>query len=324
MRKPARTDSIAIAAIAAIAAAGAIACGPGSHAAQAASGKPRVAKTVASAEGAGAIATALATCPGGGGGEGPWRAVSGGFRMITYTTPPFGGPDMPVMPFGSGVVYESRRIGARSWRVSAQSLSGRVNLQALANCQRGAPKARAITQKVATPGIDQLGPALTAQCPSGRAVSGGFTTPPPSAAGEASNAVIDLFPTGTRAWRVRVVSNLPSSVTTFAYCVDRRRKPKVVSSIADPGETRSVADTVANSTARFCPSGRFAPGGGGFRQPGATSSQYFVPLAMSQSPDFDNDPMTPRKGYVGNAWHAQGLKVGSGTPVTLSATALCG
>jgi hypothetical protein len=199
-----------------------------------------------------------------------------------------------------------------------------VNLQALANCQRGVPKARAITQKVATPGVDQLGPAVTAQCPSGRAVSGGFATGPPFAAGEASNTVIDLFPSGTRAWRVRVLSNLPSTVTSFAYCVERSRKPKVVSSISDPAETRSVADTVANSTARFCPSGRFAPGGGGFRQPGATSSQYFVPLAMSQSPEFDNDPRTPRKGYVGNAWHAQGLKVGSGTPVTLRATALCG
>ena len=320
MRKTARRDPIAIAAVAAVAA---IACGPGSPAAQAAAGKPRVAKTAVSAEGAGAIATAIATCPGGSGRKGPWRALSGGFRMTTYTTAPFGDSGTPVIPFGRGVVYESRRTGARSWRVSAQSLSGRVNLQALANCQRGAPKARAITEKVATPGVDQLGPALTAQCPSGRAVSGGFATRPPFAAGEASNTVIDLFPSGTRAWRVRVVSNLPSSLTTFAYCVERS-KPKVVSSVVDPAETRSVADTVANSTARFCPSGRFAPGGGGFRQPAATSSQYFVPLAMSQSPDFDNDPSTPRKGYVGNAWHAQGLKVGSGTPVTLSATALCG
>jgi hypothetical protein len=303
----ARMEPIAAAAMAAIAAV--ILCGLAAPTAEAAAGKPRVAKATASADGAGAIATATATCPPGGGGKGPWLALSGGFRMTT---------------FGRGVVYESRRIGARSWRVSAQSLTGRVNLQALANCQRGVPKARAITEKVATPGVDQVGPALTAQCPSGRAVSGGFATRPPFAAGEASNTVIDLLPTGTRAWKVRVLSNLPSSVTTFAYCAERGQKPKVVLSIPDAAETQSVADTLANSTARFCPNGRFAPGGGGFRQPAATSSDYFVPLALFQSPAFDNDPRTPRSGYVGNSWHAQGLKVGSGARVTLSVTALCG
>ena len=316
----ARLHPIAIAAIAAIGFGG-----PGAAAAQAGNaGKPRVAKVATSADGAGSIATATATCPAGGGRKGPWRAVSGGFQMNTYTNSPSGGPDAPVIPFGRGVVYESRRVGARSWRVSAQSLSGRVNLQALANCQRSVPKARAITQTVASPGIDQIGSGLTARCPSGRAVSGGFATPEPFAAGEARNTVIDLTPAGTRAWMVRVASHRPSSVTAFAYCVNQRPKPKIVSSVPNPPETMSVADTVANSTARACRSGRFSPGGGGFQQPAASPSQYFVPLAMLQTPDFDADPRTPRSGYVGNEWHAQGLKVGSGTPVTLSATALCG
>ena len=52
----------------------------GSPPAQAAAGKPRVAKTAVSAEGAGAIATAIGTCPGAAS-QGPWRALSGGFRM---------------------------------------------------------------------------------------------------------------------------------------------------------------------------------------------------------------------------------------------------
>lgn len=284
--------------------------------------KPRVVKTVASANGAGAIATATATCPQDGGGKGQWRAISGGFFMDTYTVPPFGGE--VVIPYGSGVIFESQRVGQRSWRVSAQSLWGQVNLKALANCQRGAPKPRAITQKVATPGADQLGPALTAQCPSGRAVSGGFATPAPFAAGEAANTVTDLFPTGTRAWRLRVVSNQPSSVTVISYCAERGRKPKLASGLGGSQETKTSADTVASSTGQFCPVKRFAPGGGGFRQQGATASQYFLPTVLYQGPAFDGDPRTQRQGYIGNNWHASGLKVGTGTPVRLSSVALCG
>lgn len=245
--------------------------------------------------------------------------------MGTYTSPPFGDENTPVVPFGSGVVFESRRVGQRSWRVSAQSLWGRVDLKALVNCQRGAPKPRAITAKVATAGADQLGPALTAQCPSGRAVSGGFATPPPFVAGEAANTVIDLFPSGTRAWRLQVVSNQASSVTAIAYCAERRRKPKLAGSAGGAGpETRAAADTVANSTGQFCPAKRFAPGGGGFRQEGPTASQYFLPTVLYQGPAFDSDPRTPRKGYVGNNWHTAGLKVGMGTPVRMRSVALCG
>lgn len=290
----------------------------------AATGKPRVVKDTASVTGAGAIATATATCPQGGA-KGQWRAISGGFFMSTYTSPPFGDENTPVIPFGSGVVFESRRVGQRSWRVSAQSLWGRVDLKALANCQRGAPKPRAITQKLATPGDDRLGPALSAQCPSGRAVSGGFVTPAPFVAGEATNTVIGLFPAGTRAWKVQVVSNQPSSVTAISYCAERGRKPKLAGSAggASP-ETRATADTVANSTGQFCPARRFAPGGGGFRQEGATAFQYFLPTILYQGPAFDSDPRTPRKGYVGNNWHAAGLKVGTGTAVRMRSVALCG
>lgn len=290
----------------------------------AATGKPRVVKTATSADGAGAIATATATCPQGGD-KGGWRAISGGFFMSTYTSPPFGDENTPVIPFGSGVVFESRRVGQRSWRVSAQSLWGRVDLKALVNCQRGAPKPRAITAKVATAGADQLGPALTAQCPSGRAVSGGFATPPPFVAGEAANAVIDLFPSGTRAWRLQVVSNQPSSVTAISYCAERRRKPKLAGSAGGAApETRTTAGTVANSTGQFCPAKRFAPGGGGFRQEGATASQYFVPTVLYQGPAFDSDPRTPRSGYVGDNWHTGGLKVGTGTAVRMRSVAICG
>lgn len=286
--------------------------------------KPRVVKAVASVDGAGAIATATATCPQNGGGKGQWRAISGGFFMGTYTSPPFGDENTPVIPFGSGVVFESQRVGQRSWRVSAQSLWGRVDLKALVNCQRGAPKPRAITAKVATAGADRLGPALTAQCPSGRAVSGGFATPAPFVAGEAANTVIDLFPTGTRAWGAQVVSNQPSSVTVISYCAERGRKPKVASSVGGSPETRTVADTVANSTGQFCPGKRFTPGGGGFRQQGATVSQYFLPTVLYQGTAFDSDPRTPRQGYIGNNWHAAGLKVGTGTAVRLRSVALCG
>lgn len=271
--------------------------------------KPRVAKTVATASGAGAVATATATCPAKGGSKGKWQALSGGFVLAT-----------PV----DGVVFESRRVGQRSWRASAQSLSGVVTVTAYANCRRGLPKPRAISATVSTPGAAQVGPATTAQCPSGRAVSGGFATPPPYTALGAANTVIGSFPSGTRAWRVQVVSNQASNLDAFAYCAKRKRKPKIARAVADPGSVATDAGSVAVSSTRRCPAGQFAPGGGGFQQQNVTPTQYLVPIRSSQRPTTpaSTKPLPP--GYYGNVWQAHGLKVGSGTPVTMLAVGLCG
>ena len=282
----------------------------------AAVGKPRIVKAVTSATGP-AVLSVTATCPRDTGGKSPWLALSGGFRL-TRTTP---GAVMPAER--RAVVFESRRVGARSWRVSAQSLEGAATLQGFANCQRNVPKPRAITSKILTPGEDRLGPATTAQCPSGRAVSGGFATPPPLGSGEAANAVVDLFPTGTRAWRARVVSNQQSSLTVFSYCAQRQRKPQIKTAAADPLATATADNTETRSATGRCPARRVSPGGGGFRQPSATASQYLLPRFSMQRPVFVGSGPSGTV-YGGEVWQAEGLKVGDGTPVTLTAVALCG
>jgi hypothetical protein len=272
--------------------------------------KPRVVKAVTSAEGAGAIATATATCPRQtSAGKGRWRALSGGFTMTTN---------------GSGVVYESRRDGQRSWRISAQSLSGKVELKAYANCQRGVPKPRAVSSTVATPGTSEVGPAAVAKCQSGYAVAGGFSTPPPFTATGAANTVVGSLPNSTKAWRVLALSDQASSLTSHVYCAKRKRKPKIDRAVIEPTSTATLADTLAFSTTNHCPGKQFAPGGGGFEQQGISSSQYLIPNQSLQRPSVPGTSKPLPPGYRGNVWDAHGLKVGNGTPVTLVAVALCG
>jgi hypothetical protein len=129
------------------------------------------AKKTAAAETTGATATATASCP-----KSPfprlgaWRATGGGFE-IDATYPAHGG------------VYESRKAGQRSWRVSAQSLSGKIVVFSYAVCRAGATKTTTASATVATPATSQVDPPSDASCPSGKAVAGGFSTPPPFTAG---------------------------------------------------------------------------------------------------------------------------------------------
>jgi hypothetical protein len=282
--------------------------------------QPRVFKAVAAATGPGSIATAAASCPKENTKLGHWRAVSGGFKIGTSSTP-LGAPP-PLTP----VVYESRREGSRSWRVSAQSLSNGVDLTVYVNCQRQVPKPRAISSAVVTPGQPRVGPTAIAQCPTGRAVAGGFSTPLPFTPFGAANTVVGSFPNGTRQWRAQVVSNRPSSVRSFVYCAERNRKPKLTGAAEEPTSVATAAGTVVYSPQGFtsnglCPAARFAPGGGGFRQYGMTPTDYLIPIGLSQRP---KRAVPPARTFKGNVWQAVGLKVGSGSPVRLQAVAICG
>jgi hypothetical protein len=274
-----------------------------------------VVKAFGSADTAGAIATATASCPKPTRPDlGPWRAISGGFEMrgVVPVFTVVGQPPLP--PSGRGVVYESRKVGQRSWRVSAQSLSGNFSLKVFLYCQNGVPKMKSASNTIATPGILQAGPATVAVCPSGKPVAGGFTTPPPFTATGAANTVIGSMPSGNKGWQAEVVSNQASSLTSYVYCA-KRKQARLGSSRA--GESSSVATTeddvsYANAYDPQCPNkGRFIPGGGGFFEQGATASQYLIPV-------------TSHSQGSGRSWHAHALKVGSELPVGLSAVLLCG
>jgi hypothetical protein len=292
--------------------------GPSSAAAEQRGKKdPRllVVKAFSSAETAGAIATATASCPKTARPDlGPWRAISGGFEM-NGVVPGFstvGAP--PFSPTGSGVVYESRKVGQRSWRVSAQSLWGRFSLKVFLYCQNGVPKTTHASMTVATPGTSQIGPATVARCRSGKTVSGGYSTPLPFTATGAANTVISSMPSGKKGWQAEVVSNQASSLTSYVYCANRKQTRMVRSLAGEPSSVATLVDTVAyaNTYDPPCPNkGQFIPGGGGFSEQGATASQYLIPVTSHQQSG-------------GTVWHAHALKVGSGIPVGLSAVLLCG
>jgi hypothetical protein len=276
-----------------------------------------VVKAFASAPAAGAIASATATCPKTQRPDlGPWRAISAGFEMQgvvpVFTT--VGRPPSP--PSGSGVVYESRKVGQRSWRVSAQSLSGTFSLSVSLYCQNSVPKTTqdmALTAPAATP---QVGPTAVARCRSGKTVSGGFSTAPPFTATGPTNMVIASMPSGKKAWGTQVLSWQGagiSSVSSYVYCAKRKRVRVVHSLLGEPSSIASNDGMLAygNTYDPSCPKGRFLPGGGGFSETGSTTSQYLIPVTSHQQGG-------------GTIWHAHGLKVGSGVSVSMTAYLVCG
>ena len=289
---------------------------PGSASATHPKGDPRlqVVHAFSSAETAGAIATATATCPQTTRPDlGPWRAISGGFSMtgvVPGSVPPGFGPPPP--PTGSGVVYESRKVGQRSWRASAQSLWGTFTLKVSVFCQNGVPKTTHASTTVATPGTPQVGPATVAGCRSGKTVSGGFSTPPPFTASGAASTVIGSLPSGKKGWEAQVLSSQASSLTSYVYCAKRKPVRLRHSSAGEPSSVATLDLSQAVGNIYECPVvGKFVPGGGGFSEEGLTSSQYLIPVDSHQQ-------------SAGIGWHVSAIKVGSGIPVTLIAHTVCG
>ncbi len=231
--------------------------------------------------------------------------------------PVFTTPNLPPSPpTARGVVYESRKIGQRSWRVSAQSLMGTFTLKVFLYCQNGVPTTRqdiALTAAATTP---QVGPTAVARCSSGKSVSGGFSTAPPFTASGAANTVIASMPSGKKGWEAQVLSSPSShagitSVTSYVYCAKRKRVRLSHSVAGEPSAAATAEDTLAYANVYDCPAGKFLPGAGGFSEEGVTTSQYLIPVdSFSQS--------------GGTGWHATAIKVGSGAPITLRAHLLCG
>ena len=251
--------------------------------------KLKVVKAFGSAGATAAIATATATCPKTERPElGPWRAISGGFQM-KGVQPVFTTPNLPPSPpTARGVVYESRKIGQRSWRVSAQSLMGTFTLKVFLYCQNGVPKTRqdiALTAAATTP---QVGPTAVARCSSSKSVSGGFSTAPPFTASGAANTVIASMPSGKKGWLAQVLSSPSShagitSVTSYVYCAKRKHVRLRHSVAGEPSSVATLDHTLAYANVSDdCPVGKFLPGAGGFSEEGVTTSQYLIPVSSFQ------------------------------------------
>jgi hypothetical protein len=210
----------------------------------------------ATAAGDFAIASAKAKCPSG------QRATGGGFTA-------------PAFSFSEVLqVYESRKVGQRSWRASGQVLStgstAPLTLTAYAYCSSTALSTKTKSASVTVPGSSPIALSpVDAKCSSGKVQAGGFSGPPPDVGGFISNhAVTDSYRIDKKTWRSRIQSGgTPAAVTftSYAYCSDEKK----------PAE-RSGSTTVqpngalGSALSAECKHGT-KPISGGFSQPGATT-----------------------------------------------------
>jgi hypothetical protein len=244
-----------------------------------------------SATGREAIATATATCPKG------TKAAGGGFEA-------------PSSIAVVGLVYESVKVGHRSWRVSAQLLDlgapSTLTLTAYVYCRAHFPATQTRSSTVPTGGQPQVGPTGSATCRRGAdAVAGGFTMPPPLQGSMVSSIYFDSMRAGDNAWDTRVVTGPagPSAFTTEAYCSKKIPAPVPASASSPPNAT----DFTISSASASCDSG-LAPAAGGFSQPASGLASFLIVFESRR---------------VGGAWQVSGLHSGNSPAVTLNSFGYC-
>ena len=219
----------------------------------------------------GPLATARveAKCPRG------TRATGGGFRQTPPTVTTL------------GVVFESRKIGQRTWRSSVQladkgTATGRVKVTSFAYCRAGASPTTAASKTVTLATSNQIGSA-TAACPGGKeAIAGGFETPLPGISGTAGtrNQITGSARKGKGGWKVQAVSGVfgAASHTAYVYCA-RRGADSVR---AGKGKVRNPANATkfnkGTALSAPCP-GRQTPLSGGFKQSPITFDPFKLTLA---------------------------------------------
>jgi hypothetical protein len=244
-----------------------------------------------------AIASATAKCPSG------QRATGGGFTAPATPT---------VQPWF--VVYESRKVGQRSWRASGQIIdpgaTGRAfTVKASVYCSDGAPSTKAKSASVTSVGpfVAFLSFAADARCSSGKAQAGGFHGPPPhNGGGDFNHAVTDSYRTDKKTWRSRMTSSTPGiTFTSYVYCADEK-KPA-----ARLGSTTSATSFTAHTAiSAECKRGT-KPVAGGFSQPNASFSPS--PIGVF---DFFYESVKS-----GKRWRVSAVHVGATT--TLNSIAYC-
>jgi hypothetical protein len=209
----------------------------------------------AAAAGNKAIATATAKCPRG------QLATGGGFAAPPATAVPF------------ILVYESRKLGQRSWRASGQIFDAgptgpALTLTAFVYCSDGAPSTKARSASVTSVAGPLMFYTADARCNSGKAQAGGFLGPPPNIGGGASHTVADSLRADKKTWRSRMRSGTPGTTfTSYVYCADEK-KPA-----ARFGSATSASVALATALSAQCRRGT-RPVAGGFSQPNATLSPF--------------------------------------------------
>jgi hypothetical protein len=244
-----------------------------------------------SATGREAIATATATCPKG------TKVAGGGFAA-------------PSSIAVVGLVYESVKVGQRSWRASAQLLDlgapSTLTLTTYVYCRAHFPHTDRRSSTLPTSGTPQVGPTGSATCRrAAEAVAGGFTMPPPLQSSMVSSIFFDSMRSANNAWDARVVTGPagPSNFTSEVYCSRKIPAPVQASASSAPNATDFTISTASAS----CEDG-LAPAAGGFSQPDSGLASFLIVFESRR---------------VGANWQVSGLHTGNSPAVTLNSFAYC-
>jgi hypothetical protein len=145
--------------------------------------------------------TVVATCPRG------MNAISGGF-------------DGEFELGGSTIAPNvSRKLGKRSWEVSARNPQEAGTLTSQVNCYEG--KALRTKEAVETIDDDPTATAIAKCKRKQRVVSGGFAQDPLT---ESGPFAYESQKQGRRTWRVSVFASVPTEFTAYAYCEKKKKR----------------------------------------------------------------------------------------------------
>jgi hypothetical protein len=239
----------------------------------------------------GATGTAKAKCPHG------QRATGGGFQAPAYSAT------------AKVVVFESRKVGQRSWQVSGvENSSAPATLTVFVYCSDSAPKTK---QKSMTLPVAPSGMTFTSAVAScghaGRAQAGGFLSLLVAPSFPNVAVIIDSFRASGKSWqsRARYDGGAPT-LTSYVYCADQKA-PK-----ARPGSvTSSTFGELKTALSGKCRHGTRVLAGG-VSQPDATLSGahgYYV---------FPWEWLRAGKSWQASAYHSGSLST------TLTSIAYCG
>jgi hypothetical protein len=203
-------------------------------------------------------------------------------------------------------VEESRKVGQRTWRVSASMAgSGPLSVTAFAYCSANAPRTKEKSKTSVIPLTGNHISTLDAACGgAGKAMAGGFSILSTSTS---YAEMVDSFRADKKTWRIRAVGQIGSPTpTSYVYCAD---EPKPA---ARTGSTSaSTPGTVHTALSGECKRGT-KPVAGGFSQPNA--SREFAPTGYF---------FVPHQSFrTGKRWQASGQHFGPAS-TTLNSIAYC-